>query len=69
MRFDDYRSLRIGRVRRSKNTKFDMVPSTAAVNAGCLTNATAHVSVKSRGPVEVMKVRVSGLLPDTDFDL
>jgi hypothetical protein len=47
---------------------FSMVRSTAAVNAGCLPDASARVIVHSNGPVEVMTVSVSGLPANTDFD-
>ena len=45
--------------------EFDMVPS------GCLQSATAHVKVetKQKGQVEEMDVHVSGLPPNTGFDL
>jgi len=54
----------------SKNTaiSFDMVRSAAATNGNCLAHAGAHVDVHSTGPVEVMRVRVSGLPPNTEFD-
>jgi len=53
---------------REKEIDFHMVRSTAAANAGCLPNAAADVEVKSLGPVEKMRVRVTGLPPDTEFD-
>ncbi|HST16608.1 MAG TPA: hypothetical protein VLK36_02995 [Gaiellaceae bacterium] len=43
-----------------------MVPSTAAQT--CLKNASAHVVVRSVGPVEIMTVEATGLPPNTDFD-
>jgi hypothetical protein len=49
--------------------KFEMVPSAAAEGAGCLLDARANVTVRSRGPVERMIVRVEGLPPNTEFDL
>jgi len=52
----------------SRKIKFDMVPSQASNNAKCLTDAGGHVTVKSFGPVELMKVNVFGLPPHTDFD-
>jgi hypothetical protein len=48
--------------------KFEMVRSTAATNAGCLTDAHARVHIESLGAVEVMNVEVFGLPPNTDFD-
>ena len=47
--------------------EFDMLPSAGAKT--CLPNARAHVSITSLGPVENMSVRLSGLPPNTDFDL
>jgi hypothetical protein len=50
-------------------TRFDMVRSTAAVKAGCLADANAHVRVDQRGENERMTVHVAGLPANTDFDL
>lgn len=47
---------------------FDMVRSAAAENGNCLEGVHADVTVVSRGPVEVMTVKVEGLPPNTDFD-
>jgi hypothetical protein len=52
-----------------KHTSFDMVRSAASVAANCLPGAVAHVSITSRGPVEVMKVSATNLPKNTDFDL
>jgi hypothetical protein len=52
----------------SNQIRFNMVPSSAAVGAGCLANAGGHVFVKSVGPVEMMRVSVFGLPPNTEFD-
>jgi hypothetical protein len=52
-----------------KHTSFDMVRSAASVKANCLVDAEAHVTIESRGPVEVMKIRASHLPKNTDFDL
>jgi hypothetical protein len=49
-------------------TSFDMVRSTAAVNAGCVARAHARVTIKSQGPVEVMTVSATHLPANTDFD-
>jgi hypothetical protein len=49
-------------------TAFQMVRSTAAVNAGCLVGAQANVDVSSVGPVEIMRVSANHLRPNTDFD-
>jgi hypothetical protein len=46
---------------------FEMHPSAGA--AKCLSDAKAHVKIKSLGPVELMTVDLSGLPPNTDFDL
>jgi hypothetical protein len=51
-----------------KHVEFDMVRSTAATNGNCLHDATARVTIDSKGPVEHMDVHVSGLPPNTEFD-
>jgi len=51
-----------------KRIEFDMVRSTTALNAGCLADAMARVTIESKGPVEHMDVHVTGLPPNTDFD-
>jgi len=51
-----------------KRISFDMVRSAASENAGCLKNASGHVSIRSVGPVEIMRVKVEGLPPKTEFD-
>src|SRR5499427_11113449 len=48
--------------------EFNMVRGAKPVASGCLPNATASVSIRPGGPVEVMDVRVEGLPPKTDFD-
>jgi hypothetical protein len=48
--------------------RFRMVRSAAAEAAGCLPNAHARVRIEATGPVEVMRVRVRGLPPSTEFD-
>lgn len=49
--------------------KFEMVRSPGlAAFSGCLPNAKARVSIEKHGPVEELRVRVSGLPPKTDFD-
>ena len=50
-------------------TSFKMVRSTASVNASCLPDAKARVSITSKGAVEVMKIHAIGLPQKTDFDL
>jgi hypothetical protein len=50
-------------------TSFDMVRSAVATGAGCLAGAEADVTIRSKGPVEVMKVRAEGLPANTEFDL
>jgi hypothetical protein len=47
-----------------KYVEFDMVRSTAATNGNCLHDATARVTIDSKGPVEHMDVHVSGLPPN-----
>jgi hypothetical protein len=53
----------------TSRTSFDMVRSAVAVGAGCLAGAEADVTIRSKGPVEVMKVRAEGLPANTEFDL
>src|SRR5262249_43344020 len=53
-------------VKRGSVFEFPMVVSGPA--AACLPRATARVTIRSSGPVEVMTVLVSGLPPKTDFD-
>jgi len=48
--------------------EFRMVRGAKLVGSGCLPNATANVTIKPRGPVEVMDVQVAGLPPLTEFD-
>jgi len=48
--------------------EFTMVRGAKLVASGCLANATANVTIKPRGPVEVMDVNVAGLPPRTEFD-
>jgi hypothetical protein len=49
--------------------KFDLIRSATAVGANCLKGAEAEVTIRSKGPVEVMKVEAHGLPKNTDFDL
>jgi hypothetical protein len=53
----------------TSRTSFDMVRSAVAQGAGCLAGAEADVTIRSKGPVEVMKVRAEGLPANTEFDL
>lgn len=53
---------------KSNRISFGMVRSTASENAGCLKQASGHVTIKSVGPVEIMTVRVEGLPANTEFD-
>jgi len=46
-----------------------MVRSATSVNAGCVPDARADVTVTSKGSVEVMNVKAEGLPPQTEFDL
>ncbi len=48
---------------------FDLQRSPGIVAAGCLTQATAHVTVRSTGPTETMTVDATHLPASTDFDL
>src|SRR5262245_66193188 len=52
-----------------KHIEFDMVRSAAATNGNCLHDVAARVTIESKGPVEHMDVHVSGLPPNTEFDL
>lgn len=47
--------------------EFDMTPSAVALT--CVPNATAHVKVTSKGPIETMDVKASGLPGKTGFDV
>ncbi|HEX3762395.1 MAG TPA: hypothetical protein VHW23_27025 [Kofleriaceae bacterium] len=52
-------------------TDHDSIQFKMVVSAGakaCLPKASARVTIRSQGPVEIMRVDVSGLPPDTDFD-
>jgi hypothetical protein len=51
-----------------KKFNFDMARGAKLVASGCLPNATARVSIKPGGPVDVMDVSVEGLPPNTEFD-
>jgi hypothetical protein len=51
------------------HTSFALQRSAASVKAGCLVNATAQVTVKNKGPVEVMTIDAKGLPKNTDFDV
>jgi hypothetical protein len=48
---------------------FHMVRSATAVTAKCLKGASAFVTIRSVGPVEIMKVYASRLPRNTGFDL
>ena len=49
--------------------EFDMVRSPAlAAFPNCVPNAKAHVTIEKNGPVEEMRVRVSGVPAKTNFD-
>jgi len=52
----------------SHTLQFHMVRSAGAVTAKCIPHASAAVTIKSTGPVEVMDVNLSGLPKKTDFD-
>jgi hypothetical protein len=52
----------------AQSITFTMVPSTGAVNAKCIQNATARVTINTLGPVQVMHIRASGLPANTEFD-
>jgi hypothetical protein len=48
---------------------FEMIRSATAANARCVLNARGKVTIEPEGQVEVMKVKVEGLPPNTDFNL
>ena len=52
-----------------QRTAFSMTRSAKAESAGCLAQATADVTIRSLGSVEVMDVSVRGLPPQTGFNL
>jgi hypothetical protein len=56
------------RVHVDNKAHFDMVRGGKLVASGCLPDATARVTVKPGGPVDIMDVSVAGLPPNTDFD-
>jgi hypothetical protein len=58
----------VGAAAHERDDEFNMVRAAKVVASGCLPNAGATVSIRSRGPVEVMDVHVEGLPPKTDFD-
>jgi hypothetical protein len=49
--------------------RFSMRRSATVRTAGCLLDASGAVTVKTFGPMEVMSVDVTGLPPNTEFDL
>ena len=53
---------------KEKKFDFDMVRGAKLVASGCLPNATARVSIRTGGPIEVMDVSIAGLPPNTEFD-
>src|SRR5262245_33338690 len=55
------------RNRHEQAVEFDMVRS-AGLPTDCVPQANGEVRIESKGPVEVMTVKVDGLPPNTDFD-
>lgn len=53
----------------AENSIFAMERSSTAETANCLPYAVGRVTINSLGPVESLHVEVSGLPPNTDFDL
>jgi hypothetical protein len=52
-----------------KPFKFDLVRSPAlSTSPDCVVNATGSATIRKAGPVEILKVKVEGLPPNTDFD-
>jgi hypothetical protein len=53
-----------------RSIEFQLVRSNALINHPTVApHAHGNVTVRSIGPVEIMRVTVAGLPPDTDFDL
>ena len=52
----------------NKEFSFDMVPTNAAIQS-CLPNASGHVKIKTGDLNDGMTVHVSGLAPNTGYDL
>ena len=48
---------------------FNLARSTAVRNAGCLLGASGHVTVTTFGKAELMEITVTGLPPNTEFDV
>jgi hypothetical protein len=53
----------------AQNTTFDMVRSSGAEAAGCISEAAGRVTINSIGIAEVMHVEATGLPTNTDFDV
>src|SRR6266480_97459 len=53
----------------SNTNRFDMVRSAVAEKSGCLPDAKAEVRIVRRDENEQMRVSVSGLPANTEFDL
>ncbi len=51
-----------------KKFEFNMVPSSAAISA-CLPQASGEVTIETGGLNDKMEVRVTGLAPNTGYDL
>jgi hypothetical protein len=51
----------------AKTYSFDMVRSTAAEKANCISGAVGHVTVTEMGPVEVLDLTVANLAPSTNY--
>jgi hypothetical protein len=55
--------------KKEKKFKFDLVRSPGLKNSpNCVPDAQGRASIEEEGPVEVLRVRVEGLPPKTDFD-
>jgi hypothetical protein len=52
-----------------RQTTFALQRSAASLKAGCLANVNARVTIKNKGPVEVMTIDAKGLPKNTDFDV
>ena len=55
--------------KKEKKFKFDLVRSPALnTSPQCLPDAEGQASIEQEGPVEILRVKVEGLPPKTDFD-
>src|ERR1700751_3381373 len=53
----------------AENITFNLLRSSGAVTANCIPKAAGRVTINSLGTVETMHVEVSGLPPNSEFDV